>query len=223
MHEKKLQVSFRKGIMKSVSHDLASGNPGERVLIDSVNSHLDETRLWLRDSKQIESFLDLVKLTIQTITSGKKIIFFGNGGSAAEASHLAGEFVGKCEFDVGAQSAISLTDSGPILTAIANDWDFEEIFARQVKALGASGDLLIGLSTSGGSKNVLNALREGRSRGIKTSLWTSDKFQEQEDEIDILIKAPTSRTPRAQELHLLLGHVLCEYVENHFKIEKIVG
>lgn len=172
---------------------------------------------WRSNISQTSEFAELIDSVITAIGSGNKIIFFGNGGSAAEASHLAGEFVGKCETDVGAQPAISLTDSGPILTAIANDWSFEEVFARQVRALGSKGDVVIGLSTSGGSKNVLKGLETGKNLGMRTSLWTSQKFSGDASNIDHLLIAPTKRTPRAQELHLILGHTLCDYVEDAFK------
>lgn len=172
---------------------------------------------WFGNANQVNSFLSLVDSTILTLKSSAKIIFLGNGGSAAEASHLAGEFVGKCESDVGAQPAISLTDSSPILTAISNDWSFDEVFARQIRALGNPGDLLIGLSTSGSSRNVHRGLIEGKNKGLTTSLWTSRKFSGETDYIDHLLIAPTDRTPRAQELHLVLGHILCEYVEFAFK------
>lgn len=172
---------------------------------------------WSSNEVEVDSFLRLVNSTIFTLRNDGKIIFFGNGGSAAEASHLAGEFVGKCETDIGAQPAISLTDSGPILTAIANDWNFDEVFARQIRAVGKSGDLIIGLSTSGSSRNVLRGLLEGKQNGLKTSLWTSTRFKGETHFIDHLLIAPTERTPRAQELHLILGHVLCEYVEIMFK------
>jgi D-sedoheptulose 7-phosphate isomerase len=172
---------------------------------------------WSSNEVEVDSFLRLVNSTIFTLRNDGKIIFFGNGGSAAEASHLAGEFVGKCETDIGAQPAISLTDSGPILTAIANDWNFDEVFARQIRAVGKSGDLIIGLSTSGSSRNVLRGLLEGKQMGLKTSLWTSTRFKGETHFIDHLLVAPTERTPRAQELHLILGHALCEYVEIAFK------
>lgn len=173
---------------------------------------------WFGDLKEVNSFLSIVDSTILTLKSSAKIIFFGNGGSAAEASHLAGEFVGKCESDVGAQPAISLNDSSPILTAISNDWSFDEVFARQIRALGNPGDLLIGLSTSGSSRNVHRGLIEGKNKGLTTSLWTSRKFSGETEYIDHVLIAPTDRTPRAQELHLILGHILCEYVESAFKI-----
>ena len=189
----------------------------KRILLNSFLQISNEISDWISNEVEVDSFLKLVDSTTSTLRNDGKIIFFGNGGSAAEASHLAGEFVGKCETDVGAQPAISLTDSGPILTAIANDWDFDEVFARQIKAVGKPGDLIIGLSTSGSSTNVLRGLLEGKLNGLKTSLWTSTRFKGETHFIDHLLIAPTERTPRAQELHLILGHVLCEYVEIMFK------
>ena len=172
---------------------------------------------WMSSKQEVEIFMSLVQSTFQTISNGGKLIFFGNGGSAAEASHLAAEFVGKCESDVGPMAAISLTDSTTALTAITNDWNFESVFSRQISALARDNDLLIGLSTSGNSRNVLSGLATGKSLGIATSLWTSSNFQDNATSIDFIIKAPLNRTPRAQEFHLFLGHVLCEYVEAEFK------
>jgi D-sedoheptulose 7-phosphate isomerase len=189
----------------------------KQILLNSTSQFSNIINDWSSNKVEVDSFLRLVDSTTSTLRNDGKIIFFGNGGSAAEASHLAGEFVGKCETDVGAQPAISLTDSGPILTAIANDWDFDEVFARQIKAVGKPGDLIIGLSTSGSSTNVLRGLLEGKQNGLKTSLWTSTRFNGETHFIDHLLIAPTERTPRAQELHLMLGHVLCEYVEIMFK------
>jgi len=186
------------------------------LLLKAGEALISEFGKWLKTPGEIDVFLQIVRATAITLAKGQKIIFFGNGGSAAEASHLAGEFVGKCESEIGAQSAISLTDSGPILTAIANDWNFDEIFARQIRAIGRSGDFLIGLSTSGTSKNVINGLTQGKSMGMKTSLWTSQKFSGDSSSIDFLLVAPTKRTPRAQELHLFLGHVMCEYIERMY-------
>jgi len=176
---------------------------------------------WFSNSPDAqEIYFEIVLCVIRVLKSGNKIIFIGNGGSAAEASHLAGEFVGKCLQDVGAQPAIALTDSGPILTAIANDWTFEEIFSRQINAIGRKGDLLIALSTSGKSINVLKGLQMGRSMGLYTSLWTSTQYKSTEDKIDYILKINSEKTTRIQEIHLFLGHLLCEYVEDLFQKDK---
>jgi len=169
---------------------------------------------WSSDPSEIIIFQEMTKKIISTLDAGKKIIFFGNGGSAAEASHLAGEFLGKCEFDIGPYPAISLSDSSAILTAISNDWDFNKIFSRQIRGLGEKGDFAIGLTTSGKSQNVLGGLETAKSMDIQTALWTSEHFQNDSTFIDYLIKVPSKRIPRIQELHLFIGHALCAEVEN---------
>ena len=156
-------------------------------------------------------FLSLVEQVYLALSSGRKILFCGNGGSAAESTHIAAEFLGKCVNDVGPQAAISLNDSISAITAIANDWDFGSIFARQVEALAFPGDVLIGLSTSGKSRNVLKALEVGKVRGAITSMWTSELFNG-EIEVDYLIQVSSTSTPRIQEVHLQLGHILSELV-----------
>jgi len=161
-------------------------------------------------------FLSLVEQTHATLAAGNKLMFFGNGGSAAEATHLAAEFLGKCVDDVGPQAAIALNDSISAITAISNDWDFSEIFSRQVQALVKPGDLLIGMTTSGSSPNVLKALATGRAAGAHTSLWTSDKFAGNAADFDYVIKVPTTQTPRVQEVHLQIGHILSEVVAKMF-------
>ena len=186
-------------------------------LLEAASKNLiSEFEEWTRSKSQINTFLKLVDAVIDTLQKKRKLIFFGNGGSAAEASHLAGEFIGKCEQDVGAQPAISLTDSGVLLTAISNDWSYEEVFCRQLKALAQPGDMAIGLSTSGTSKSVLSALQLGKTLELQTSLWTSTRYTDGLGVIDYLIKVPSLRTPRAQEIHLFIGHTLCEYVESAF-------
>jgi D-sedoheptulose 7-phosphate isomerase len=142
---------------------------------------------------------------------GGKLFFCGNGGSAAESTHIAAEFVGKCLIDVGAQPAISLNDSISALTGVSNDWGFEQVFSRQLQALGKPGDLIIALSTSGKSKNILKVLETGRRLSLTTSLWTSAVFEDSID-VDYLLKIPSRVTPRIQEVHLQLGHVMSELV-----------
>lgn len=188
----------------------------ESKLHDTLENHR-EVLDWLSTSKHTqEVFFGIVSCAIEVLRSGNKLIFFGNGGSAAEATHLAGEFVGKCLRDVGAQPALSLADSGPILTAIANDWNFEEVFSRQVKAFAKKGDFLIALSTSGNSKNVIMGLEEGKALGLHTSLWTSNKFKGSLQQADFVLMINSTKTTTIQEFHLILGHLLCEFVEDFF-------
>jgi D-sedoheptulose 7-phosphate isomerase len=139
----------------------------------------------------------------------------GNGGSAAEATHLAAEFVGKCVVDHEPWPAISLNDSMSAITAISNDWSFDEIFARQVRAHAKPNSLFVGLTTSGKSKNVLEALKTANSLGSKTALLTSQQGAEYSKEfVDIILAVPSIQTPRIQELHLFWGHLLAEVLES---------
>lgn len=170
----------------------------------------------------ISKDLNLAKMKLledeihQTLEDGNTVYFFGNGGSAAEASHLAAEFVGKCLVDIGPQSSICLNDSLSAITAIANDWNFEEIFTRQVMAHCKVGDLIIGLSTSG-SPNVIQALQAGKSKGCRIWLFTSEKFEGLSEFIGNTIVANTRITSIAQELHLQIGHSIVESLEIRVK------
>ena len=185
-------------------------------ILKSSRNLSDLINTWSSDMAEISVFNEMAKNIILSLEAGRKVIFFGNGGSAAEASHLAGEFLGKCEIDVGPYPAISLSDSSTLLTAISNDWEFNEIFSRQIRGLGVKGDFAIGLTTSGKSQNILSGLKTAKKMGIQTALWTSELFENDSSYIDYLIKAPSKRTPRIQELHLFIGHALCEEIENTF-------
>jgi D-sedoheptulose 7-phosphate isomerase len=178
---------------------------------------IEVTSSWI-DSPNFLDFLEFSETVLKCLQNKGKIIIFGNGGSASEASHIAGEFVGKCVQDNGAFPALCLNDSPAAITAIANDWNFEHVFARQIQAHANARDVVIGLSTSGASMNVLNGLSEAKKKDCVTSLWTSEKFQGLLAgylKPDYLFIAPVKDTPRAQELHLKMGHALAEYIEAH--------
>jgi D-sedoheptulose 7-phosphate isomerase len=159
---------------------------------------------------EIEALADNL---VTTIRSGKRLIVFGNGGSAAEASHFAAELVSKCSTDHNPWPAISLSDSNPIITAIGNDYGFENIFSRQIEAHLQTGDLVVGLSTSGKSPNVLKALDYAVKRGNLSYMLTGSGVQESPIAGLNLVRAPISDTPRIQELHLIWIHFLSEYCE----------
>jgi D-sedoheptulose 7-phosphate isomerase len=154
---------------------------------------------------------ELAKLIHTTFESGRKVAFVGNGGSAAEAMHLAAEFTGKCVIDHKPLPAICLNESQSALTAIGNDYGIEFMFSRQVEAHLIAGDLLIALSTSGKSKNILNAIKSAGELGVQSILWMGD-FDFDIEGVDVW-KVPSTSTPRIQEIHLFLGHLLCEIVE----------
>jgi len=171
------------------------------VMLDSITS-LDQ--------------IDLLVDSLQTTFSrAGKAIFFGNGGSAAEASHLAAEFLGKCQQNHVPRAALSLSDNTSAVTAISNDWAFESIYERQIQALCREEDFVVGLSTSGKSENVLRGLRQAKRIGAFTSLWTSGSLETIPELVDVVIVAPTKRTHHAQEFHLMLGHYLALKIESH--------
>jgi len=151
---------------------------------------------------------------IDCLRRGGKILLAGNGGSAADAQHIAAELVSRFAFDRPGLPAIALTVDTSILTAIGNDYGFEKLFARQVQALGNRGDLLIGYSTSGKSPNILRALEEARSRGLVCIGLTGNRGGPMRELCDFLLEVPSGVTPKIQEGHLVLGHILCGLVEN---------
>lgn len=150
---------------------------------------------------------------IHCLHAGGKILLAGNGGSAADAQHIAGEFVSRFAFDRPGLSAIALTTDTSILTAIGNDYGFEKLFARQVQAHGKNGDVFIGYSTSGKSPNILLALQEARARGLVTIGLTGNHGGIMGEFCDHLLEVPNADTPRIQEGHAVLGHILCGLVE----------
>lgn len=151
---------------------------------------------------------------ITCMKGGGKILLAGNGGSAADAQHIAGEFVSRFAFDRPGLPAIALTTDTSILTAIGNDYGYEKLFARQVQAHGQKGDVFIGYSTSGKSPNVLLAFEEARARGLVCIGLTGNRGGPMRDLCHHLLEVPSADTPKIQEGHLVLGHILCGLVEN---------
>jgi len=159
---------------------------------------------------------DAVSAVVGCITAGGKVLACGNGGSASDAQHFAAEFIGRFERERPGLAAIALTSDSSILTAIANDYDFTQVFAKQVQALGAPGDVLIALSTSGNSPNVLAAVDAARARDMTVVALTGrggGKLREKLLETDVHICVPHERTARIQEVHILALHCLCDAVD----------
>ena len=167
--------------------------------------------------QSIVSLAEAVERAAATITQalqgGGKIFFCGNGGSAADAEHLAGEFLGRFLLERAPWSAIALPANAAAMTAIGNDYGFEEVFARQLQGLGRTGDVLIGISTSGRSANVLKAMKVARGMGIYSIGLTGAKESPMDAAADLILRAPADSTPRIQEMHIVVGHTLCELVE----------
>lgn len=164
-----------------------------------------------------EHLLDCIEHAAEVITNayrkGNKTLLAGNGGSAADAQHLAGEFVSRFYFDRPGIPAIALTTDTSILTAISNDYGFERLFARQIQAQGCDGDIFIGISTSGNSPNIVEAFKECRRKGIFSIGFTGADSCAMDDLCDVCIKVPSSCTPRIQEAHIMIGHIICSVVE----------
>ena len=150
---------------------------------------------------------------VVALRAGCKLLFCGNGGSAADAQHWAGELVSRFNYDRPGLAAIALTTDTSILTAIGNDYGYERLFARQVEALGVAGDVLLAISTSGNSPNILAALEAARARGITSIGFTGEAGGKMTALCDICLRIPSSSTPRIQEGHEVLGHAICGMIE----------
>lgn len=161
-------------------------------------------------SAQIE---DAVARCIDALRNGRKLLFCGNGGSAADAQHWAGELVSRFYYDRPGLAAIALTTDSSILTAIGNDYGYDYVFARQVEALGQSGDVLVAISTSGNSPNVLRAADVARTRGMQVVAFTGRSGGKLLPMADICFRMPSDETPRIQEGHEFVGHLLCSLIE----------
>ena len=159
---------------------------------------------------------DIATAICEAFGQGNKVLLCGNGGSAADCQHLAAEFVNRFRADRSSLPAIALTTDSSILTSIANDYSFQEIFSRQVEALGRRGDMLFGISTSGRSENVLRALEVARGLGIVTVGFTGKEETEMSAACDYLLQVQSLDTPRIQEVHIFVGHLVCDMVERQF-------
>jgi len=155
-------------------------------------------------------------LMVAALRAGRTLLFCGNGGSAADAQHLAAEFMGRYLRDRAPLPALALTVDTSALTAIGNDYGFEQVFARQLNGIGRPGDVLVALSTSGRSPNVLRAIEAAKVLGIATIGLTGRQGGDMAALCDVCLRVPADRTPRIQELHIAVGHVLCELVEDAF-------
>ncbi|EBF5862290.1 SIS domain-containing protein [Campylobacter jejuni] len=187
------------------------------VINSYIKEHFQESILVKEQILKDENLITLIKNAslevIKAYRNGNKTLLAGNGGSAADAQHIAGEFVSRFYFDRPGIASIALTTDTSILTAIGNDYGYENLFARQVQAQGVKGDVFIGISTSGNSKNILKALDLCRQKGI-TSIGLSGASGGAMNELcDYCIKVPSTCTPRIQEAHILIGHIICAIVE----------
>lgn len=170
--------------------------------------------------RKLESRAQIVSVIaekwIGALSGGNKVIFCGNGGSAADAQHLSAELMGRYKFDRPPMPAMSLTTDTSALTAIGNDYGFEFVFARQLRGIGRRGDVLVGISTSGNSKNIIAAFKQAHEMGICTIAFTGEGGGVMGEFADIILSVPSSVTNNIQEMHIACGHIICGIVENRF-------
>lgn len=179
-----------------------------------VSQSIDVKTKMLSDEKLISVISEVAEVCTVAYQKGHKTLFAGNGGSAADAQHLAGEMVSKFYFDRPGIPAVALTTDTSIMTAIGNDYSFDKLYSRQIQAQGCMGDVFFGISTSGNSKNLVEALPICREKGIISIAMTGEKPCKMDD-YDYVIKVPSSDTPRIQECETLIGHIICCIVEQN--------
>lgn len=170
----------------------------------------------LQDEKLLQTIEAVADKMVQALQNGNRIYFCGNGGSAADAQHLAAEFSGRFYTDRKALPAEALHCNTSYLTAVANDYSYDVVYARLVQGIGHAGDVLVGLSTSGNSGNIVKALEAAREEGLVTVGFTGAAGGQMKDLSDFLINVPSTDTPRIQESHILAGHIICQLVEERF-------
>lgn len=188
------------------------GDLQQRV-VRSIEDSIASKRRLLSDAETLARIECVSEILIQAVENGNKLLLFGNGGSAADAQHIAAEFVGRFAFDRPALPALALSVNTSCVTAIGNDYGFDLVFSRQIEALGRAGDVAIGISTSGNSTNVLRGLSAARKLGLRTVALTGCTGGKLKLAVDHCICAPSNATPRIQECHILIGHIMAELVE----------
>lgn len=167
----------------------------------------------LNSTEFVGKIQQAINLIVEAYKNGKKVLFCGNGGSAADAQHLAAELSGRFYYDRKPLYAEALHVNTSYLTAVANDYSYEDIFARILEAEGTEGDILVGISTSGNSSNVLKAFEVAKRKGMHTIAFTGIGGGKMADKSDVLLAVPSKDTPRIQESHIMIGHIICEMVE----------
>ena len=185
------------------------------MIVDEISrqmkAHINVIRMV--EEQMADSITACVEMLVDVLSKGGKLLLMGNGGSAADAQHFAAEMVGRFLLERRALPAVALTTDSSILTAVANDYGFDEVFSRQVEALANPGDVLIGISTSGNSLNVKRALEAGKKAGAKTIGLLGHDGGEIGSIVDLALTVPSFETPRVQETHLVIIHILCDLVE----------
>ncbi len=184
----------------------------KQAIKDEFLSHLETINTVINTME--EKLEAASALAVETLKNGNKILLCGNGGSAADAQHIAAELTGRYKTERRGLPGIALTTDTSALTAIGNDYGYDRVFDRQVEALANKGDLLIGISTSGNSKNIINALKVAREMGCKTLGLSGRDGGAMNELCDVNLVVPSNNTPRIQEMHILFGHTICQIIDN---------
>ena len=181
-----------------------------------IQSSVETKQRLLADETLLNTICETVKVVVSAFRNGNRVYFCGNGGSAADAQHLAAEFSGRFYTDRKALPAEALHCNTSYLTAVANDYSFDVIYARLIDGIGEKGDVLIGLSTSGNSVNIINAFETAKQKGMITVGFTGEGGGKLKTFTDYLINVPSNDTPRIQESHIMVGHIICQLVEEKY-------
>jgi D-sedoheptulose 7-phosphate isomerase len=185
----------------------------KQYIRDEISKSLTTLELLGKDGQISAEVEAIARVCCAALRAGHKILFAGNGGSAADAQHLAGELVSRLNFDRPGLAAFALTTDSSVLTAIGNDYGYERVFARQLNAVGVKGDVFFGISTSGRSPNILRALEEARNKQIITVGLAGETGGDMPPLCDYCIRIPVAETPKIQEGHIVLGHIICGLIE----------
>ncbi|KPJ93626.1 MAG: phosphoheptose isomerase [Gammaproteobacteria bacterium SG8_15] len=189
-------------------------------MLDTIKSQLEASCLvkqqMLGNAAMLQTIEDAASGCIAALKAGSKIILAGNGGSAADAQHIAAELVGRFETERPGLPAITLTTNSSTVTAVANDYEYNNIFRRQIQALGQRGDVFIGISTSGNSPNVIAAIEQAKTQGISVIGFTGETGGKMLDLCDICVRVPSKNTARIQESHITIGHIICSLIDSAF-------
>jgi len=188
-------------------------NDFERRVTELIEASIATKQSLLRSPEVVLTVAKVSEILVNALKQGNKALLFGNGGSAADAQHIAAELVGRFAFDRPALPALALSVNSSCVTAIGNDYGFDRVFSRQLEALARPGDIAVGISTSGNSANVLRAMATARKIGLKTVALTGRSGGSLRDSVDYCICVPSNQTPRIQECHILVGHIISELVE----------
>ncbi len=185
----------------------------ETRVADSIEASIKVKESLLNHAELVSTIAKVAELLVSAFERGNKVLLFGNGGSAADAQHIAAEFVGRFAVDRSPLPALALSVNTSCVTAVGNDYGFDQVFSRQVEALAHADDVAVGISTSGNSPNVVNALLAARQKGLQTIALTGGKGGKVQSVADYCLCVPSNETPRIQECHILIGHIIAELVE----------